>query len=1146
LTRYLRCILLLIFLLQQVIVFAQLPDTYKTNNNFKFKNFGPRENLTLSATTCILQDKFGLIWVGTADGLYRFDGYQFVSYKYNPEDNKSIAGNIVNCLMEDKEGDIWVGTDNGGLCVFRRNTKEFDRIPKLYWKKEMYKLQSISSLLEDSNGNIWFSNSQFQYFILDKTTKEIHPLKYDLLERLPDYYRVTNMYEDKNKTVWLATQFGLYYSLSNYKKANGTFLVNKIYKKIPDMGFQSLIPNPYSSDSIYLVTNSGNILSYNINTGAYEQQFNSLSQTIKSNSDEVQSAIIDKAGNWWIASYRSGLYHYNRKSNEINNLKHEIYNSNSLSYNFLNKVYEDKTGLIWICTDGGGLDLLNPRATNFNVYQHNPFNENTLSNNDVWSIFTNDQYMIVGTSDGLNVYNKSSGKFRKLTYLEQGNNQSLVTFYSCIVQDDEGQLWVGTEGEGLLKLDIEKNRLEKFEIPNLKSLGISGLSVSCVNFSKNEIWIGTYNEGLIRYDRTTKLAKVYKHSSNPNSIGQNAVTCLLFTDNNTLWLSLQDNGVNRFDINKEQFTWISTTSKTVGHLSSDVSVCIMKDSFGTLWVGTERGLSAINEKSNKVFTFNSEPAGSIDIVYGIIEDKQHRMWISTNKGVYTFEIPQPKFLFDDAGKANVIISNSLKNFDEKDGLPSNEFNQGAYFRDNKGTIMFGGINGLVSFDPNKVLKEKRNIPYLYLQSFYLFDKRMNLDTLFNFKKEIKLNYDENYFSIEFVSPSYLNPEKTRYKYIMEGLDKVWTIAPFQYKISYPNVDPGVYTFKIKVTDANGKWSSEEKSFRVIISPPFWKTYYFYITVIVLSILMFVLFTKWRERTLKRENRILEEKVKRRTADVVAQKEIIEKKSSELESALYNINENINYSNKIKQGILPELTEIRKLFPETFIVYNPKLVVGGDFYFFAKQETSKRQPKYAVLGIADCSGHGVAGALMSVIGSTLLNDIVNLKGITKPAHVLDELQLGVKETLKINERNNFEAERIECAICKFNFENHQLEYAGAKMPMYIVRNQQIISLKADRMGIGAGSANLYERFTENVFQLQHGDYIYLCTDGFANQFGGDKGKKFKTKRLKEMLISLHTTSHIVQEEQIKLIFNNWKGSNERIDDMLILGIRYTTH
>jgi serine phosphatase RsbU (regulator of sigma subunit) len=409
-----------------------------------------------------------------------------------------------------------------------------------------------------------------------------------------------------------------------------------------------------------------------------------------------------------------------------------------------------------------------------------------------------------------------------------------------------------------------------------------------------------------------------------------------------------------------------------------------------------------------------------------------------------------------------------------------------------------------------------------------------------------LKYNENYFSIEFVSPNFLNPQKIRYKYMLEGLDKNWTTSTYQFKVSYPNIEPGVYTFRIKVTDANGKWSKNDKAVKIIISPPFWRTKFFYVVSALIAILALSSYTRLRERSLKRQNRILEERVKMRTKDVIQQKEIIELKSIELERALFKINDNINYSNKIKQAILPELAEIKKLFPETFIIYNPKLVVSGDFYFFAKQETSKRQPKFAVLGIADGSGHGVPGALMSVIGSTLLNDIVNLKGITKPAHILDELQLGVKETLKITEQNNYEAESIECVICKFNFERNILEYAGAKLPIYIVRNQELIELKGDRMRIGAGSANLYERFTENEFQLQQGDYIYICTDGFANQFGGDKGRKFKTKRLKDMLLSLHTTSYVQQEEQIKFIFENWMGSNERVDDLLIVGIRYTLH
>jgi ligand-binding sensor domain-containing protein/serine phosphatase RsbU (regulator of sigma subunit) len=1114
--------------------------------NFNFKNYGSKEGLTLSSSTCILQDKFGLMWIGTTDGLYRFDGYQFIALKFDPLDKHSISGNIINCLLEDKHGNIWVGTDNGGLCVFNRASKKFDRIPKLYWKKEMYKIQSISSLLEDSNGNIWFSNSQFQYFIYEVGTKEIYPLKYDLLERMPDYYRVTNMYEDKNKTVWLATQFGLYYSVSNSKKANSSFLASKIYKKIPEMSFQSIAPNKHSSDSIYLITNEGIILNYNVNNNGYRQEFESLTNALNLNAESVQSAIIDMSGNWWVGTYRGGLYYLDRQKNEVLNFKHEIYNLNSISYNFLNKVYEDRIGLIWICTDGGGLNVLNPKSTNFSVLQHNPFNHNSLSNNDIWSIYSDKHFLLVGTSDGISYIDKKQKRFKKYEYIEKGQSQSLVTFYSCIAKDNQGKLWVGTDGEGLLELNPKNGEMKKLEISNLKILGISAVSISCLAFNKNEIWIGTFNEGLIRYNKTTQTAKVYKHSANPNSIAQNAITSMFFTDNNSLWITLQDNGVNRFDILKEQFTWISTTSKTTGHLSSDITVCIVKDSYGTLWVGTERGLSAINEKTNKVYTYNKLPGGSLDIVYGIIEDKQHHLWISTNKGIYTFNLPKPALLFEQPKKADLMIENSIRNFDLQDGLPSNEFNQGAFNIDSSGVIYFGGINGLVSFDPEKVQQIKCAEPYLYLQAFNLFEKRLEMDTIFDNKKLIKLDYFENYFSIEFVSPSYLNPEKTKYRYKLEGLDKSWITSPYQFKISYPNVEPGEYTFRIRVTDADGKWSAQEKSFRIIIAPPFWKTKYFYLIVIILSIAIISSYTRIRERALKKENRILEEKVKLRTADAVHQKEIVERKSVELESALFKINENINYSNKIKQAILPELSEIKKLFPETFIIYNPKLVVSGDFYFFAKQETSKRQAKYAVLGIADCSGHGVPGALMSVIGSTLLNDIVNLKGITKPAHILDELQLGVKETLKINEQNNYEAESIECAMCKFNFENHQMEYAGAKLPIYIVRNQQIIELKGDRMGIGAGSANLYERFTENSIQLMHGDYIYLCTDGFANQFGGEKGKKFKTKRLKEMLLSLHTTSHVIQDEQINFIFNNWKGKHDRVDDLLIVGIRYTTH
>jgi ligand-binding sensor domain-containing protein/serine phosphatase RsbU (regulator of sigma subunit) len=1045
--------------------------------------------------------------------------------------------------MQDKEGNIWVGTDNGGLCVFIRKTKKFIRFPKLLWKEEMFKIQSISSLLQDSNGNIWFSNSQFQYFILNYKTHVIHPMKYDLMERLPNYYRVTNMFEDKNKTVWLATQFGLFYAMANYKEANGTILVNKIFKKIPEYSFQNLEPNRNSKDSIYLITNEGLILSYNVNNSSYRQEFKSINEYLNRINESVQSAVTDQQGNWWIGTYKSGLLMYDRKTGDIHCFKQEVYDNNSLRFNFINKVYEDASGLIWICTGGGGLDLINPGAAIFNVYQHQLFNKNSICNNDVWSVFSNDDFTLAGTTSGLAFFDKKKQEFKKYDFQSNEQLAHEVAVYHCIKRDEQGNIWIGADAEGLLKFNPANGKMEKLEIINYNDLGIDGYSAFCVAFNGNEIWIGTSDHGLIRYNRETKMAKQYRHSAARGCIAQNSISALLFSDDNTLWIATQDNGINRFDINKEHFTWISTVSKNTGHLSSDVAVGLMKDSYGTIWVATERGINAINTANNKVYGFNQTAAGSVDVIYGMIEDAAHHLWFSSNKGIYTFQIPKPMVLFGSSLEADKIIAGTLRNFDESDGLPSNEFNQGSCFMDSMGVIYFGGINGLVYFNPATVRNTKNNPAFLYLQSFNVFEKRLEFDSIFDKKKLITLQYYQNYFSIEYVSPVYLNPNKIRYSYMLEGLDKSWSTADYQYKISYINVPPGEYIFKLRVTDSNGKWVNNAKSFRIIITPPFWRTNWFYIITAVSAIVLLTILTRLRERKLRREKKILEEKVKIRTKDLMHQKSMVEKKSSQLEQALNSINENIDYSEKIKNAILPDLSEIKKLFPETFLIYNARMVVGGDFYFFARQETAKKQPKFAVIGIADATGHGVSGALMSVVGLTLLNEIVNLKGISKPAHVLDELQLGVKETLRINESNNYEAESIECAICKFDFEKHLLEYAGARLPVYIVRNQEIIELKGDRMRIGAGSANMYERYTEHTFQLQHGDQIYLCTDGFANQFGGDKGKKFKTKRLKNMLLSLHITSHIVQDEQINLIFNNWRGTQDRVDDVLILGIKY---
>jgi ligand-binding sensor domain-containing protein len=563
--------------------------------------------------------------------------------------------------MEDDNGNIWIGTDNGGICCYVRRTKSFKRFPELYWKKEMFKIQSVTAIKQDSNGNIWFANSFFQYFIIDQNTLEIQPLKYEINEPIPEYYRISSMLEDKNKTMWLGTHYGLYYALVNNKSNKNNLFTERVFKKIPQITINDLFPNPQTSDSIYIVSNEGKIISFNVNNGGFKYEYTDIANEFTKNNETIQSTIIDKHGNWWFASMRGGLYQYEKSRQRLHNFQNQVFNLNSLSFNYLNHIYEDKQGLIWICTDGGGINFINPYAGNFDVYKYNPLDKNSISDNDIWSIYADKNYWIAGGSKGLSFYNKKDGKFTICEINKSSNKEASLSFYSAIKKAPDGDIYIATEGAGVFIFDPVRKKFTPIKIQNIKDIGTSCMSISSIAFDTyGNAWFGSFNEGLIKYNIEKKTAKVYLHKAGINSIAQNAVTSLLVDPYNHLWISLKDNGMDRMDIMSEKFIHFSATEKDAIRISSDEMLGLYLDSKNVLWAGSDRGINAINIQTNKVYTYNKLPGSSIDIVYAIVEDSIGRYWFSSNKGIFSFESPSPNILFGNKTQTDLLIESTLK------------------------------------------------------------------------------------------------------------------------------------------------------------------------------------------------------------------------------------------------------------------------------------------------------------------------------------------------------------------------------------------------------------------------------------------------------------------------------------------------------
>lgn len=294
------------------------------------------------------------------------------------------------------------------------------------------------------------------------------------------------------------------------------------------------------------------------------------------------------------------------------------------------------------------------------------------------------------------------------------------------------------------------------------------------------------------------------------------------------------------------------------------------------------------------------------------------------------------------------------------------------------------------------------------------------------------------------------------------------------------------------------------------------------------------FIKWRDKKTQYEIQVLEEKISIRTVEVLQQKFELEKKNELIAEKNKEMTDSLNYAKRIQAAILPKSELITKAFPQSFILYMPKDIVSGDFYSFARKDGK------IIIAACDCTGHGVAGAIMSMIGSSLMNQIINEKGITNPGEILNQLNLGIIDALKQTENSSHDG--MDVSLCTFDLQNLELTFAGANRPLWLVRNNNLESFKSDKFPIGGLQIDHAGSFTNQQIKLEKGDAIYIFSDGYADQFGGMLCKKLMTKKFKEILLSIQDKPMNEQGDYLHQFIKDWMGDVEQVDDVMVIGIR----
>ena len=838
-----------------------------TTDDYQFRQFTIKEGLSQSAVLCIMQDRRGFMWFGTANGLNRFDGYNFISYVNNPYDSTSISDNEITSVFEDAQGYLWIGTVKGALNKFNRRTETFEYFypdssseVKISFNESYttypisfvrYSNNTITSIAEDKNGNVWIGTWGNGLYRFDKKTKTFEHFYYQSNDPGSlSYNRIIKILIDKKSAIWVGTFGGGLNRIIKVqnKRRTSDYSYKFIHYKAGDKNY-SISNNDIisiyedSNSDLWIGTFNGglNKLSNSQKFVAVDEakfiQYYSNDSPIKISYKTIMSIVEGSEGDIWLGTLGDGLIKFNSVSNSVLNFKHNPLDENTIPDNDVIALEKDKSGILWLGTSlGRGITQLQINRKKFNHVTHYPGVSNSLSDNVVWSITEDkDGYIWLGTyRGGLNKYDK--GKNKVVTYKHNPNDPNSIpdNHIRSLAVDNYNNLWVGCFEGGLSMYNRKTGDFVNFKELGLNEDALGSEQILDIYIENDSVfWVATYGGGLTKLIFGEKNAVRYKRfindPDNKSSLSDNRVYTILETKPDVLWIGTFGGGLNKFDKKTEKFTNYKFVSNDPYSISDNRVICVFEDSEGILWIGTfGGGLNKYSEELNHFVRYGEKEGLTSYIVYGIVEDRHKNLWMSTNNGIF-------KFTRDD---------HLFTQYDLSDGIQSLEFSGGAYYKTRDGEIYFGGINGINSFYPDSI-NFVSYIPNIVISSIKV------LNTIWRGERnEIVLSHTENFFSFEFASLDYSNPEDCRYAYMLEGFDDDWRYINSKQRIAmYTNIAPGDYIFRVIGSNSDGLWNYEGTSIKLTILPPFWQTWWFIVGSIFIILTAIYLISTVRIRNL---------------------------------------------------------------------------------------------------------------------------------------------------------------------------------------------------------------------------------------------------------------------------------------------------------
>lgn len=814
-----------------------------------------------------MQGSRGFMWIGTRNGLNRFDGYQFLTFRYDAADSSSLSNNMINDIVEDHYGNIWLATQ-GGLNMYDRNAGRFIR----YMHDDKVK----SSIANNVLNRLAFSDPDHLIIAMQSgglDEFDINKKTFTHLYIAPNgkpEYNFRTVYTDRNGSTWAGTgDMGLF-RIDLKKHTFRTITLTDDQHHIS--GLNVVCMHEDASGNLWIGTQGDGLFRLDTVTNKCRQFVNKKNDPSSLSTNTVYSINYDADNNMWVGTENGGLCIMDAHSGKFTNYVHDDIDDNSINGNSVYGICRDHYNNMWVGSFGGGVNLWKSASGSFGLYRHTT-SSNSLSNNYVLDFceLHNGNVLIGTDGGGMNKFNPSTNAFTCYKKPEGNTNGIAGNYVLAVKPDAEGNVWIGTWGDGFSILNPKTNIFKNFKRTDAKQPGISGNNIYYIlHTADGKTWLSVFNNGIDCYDPKTKKFTNYKSKpGEPNSLSSDRVYVMFEDHEHVLWLGTSDAGLEKVDRSNMTFTRYVHNEKK-NSISNDGVTDIYEDRKGRLWLATLSGLDLFDRRTQQFKVYNKSDGLTSDIIYAIREDNEGLLWISSNSGISSFDADKKIF----------------HNYTIEDGLQGDEYKPHASLKDHNGHMYFGGIDGFNFFDPARVKKQNTFAP-LVITDFQLFNKELTvakngsghspLKTNITDTRKLVLTYKQSVFSFEFAALDYGFTDRKQYACLLQGFDKDWNYIGSHTQAAYTNLLPGTYYVKLKYRNSQGYWSPVSTPLEIIIVPPFWFTWWF-VTLVILFVIgaIYGLF-RLRLHTIETQKHRLETLVRERT-------ELAEKARIEAENA----------------------------------------------------------------------------------------------------------------------------------------------------------------------------------------------------------------------------------------------------------------------